>query len=294
MNRFDEGICRNCPFLLGKTMVMWYDKDSKNAVEKGITSARFDLTNSTFEVLNMAKSSLPQTCPQCNSIFTSQTKRRFCSKSCATKSYDHSYKFKHGQSSVKDKRPASPEYAAYQGAKHRCTNPNDPSYVRYGGRGIEFRFTSFQEFLEELGVKPSSIHSVNRIDNDGHYEAGNVEWATPTQQQQNTRLNRRLTFNGKTLVIGQWARVLGLTKNAINERLKKGWCVPCALSRTKAEGQWGCPHQLNNRNAWITWRGETMPTRAWEKRLGLNRSTIYGRLRLGWTVEEVFNGQRIS
>jgi|SRR5690348_7979725 len=83
------------------------------------------------------------------------------------------------------------EHNAYVSAKKRCTCPTDPHYVWYGARGIEFRFSSFEEFLGDVGYKPKSDVrlSLDRIDNNGHYEKGNVRWATD-QQQNNNRRNR--------------------------------------------------------------------------------------------------------
>lgn len=75
----------------------------------------------------------------------------------------------------------------YMGAKARCTNKNNHNYKYYGGRGIEFRFKSFLEFIEAVGKRPSPRHSVDRIDNDGHYEPGNVKWATQLEQVRNSR-----------------------------------------------------------------------------------------------------------
>lgn len=80
-----------------------------------------------------------------------------------------------------------PEYRAYIAAKKRCTNPNTQDWPLYGGRGIRFLFSSFQEFLAEIGSKPSSQHSIDRIDTDGHYCAGNVRWATAHEQRVNQR-----------------------------------------------------------------------------------------------------------
>src|SRR5271157_4932105 len=51
----------------------------------------------------------------------------------------------------------SPEYTAYLGARYRCTDPSYTNWKRYGGRGIEFRFTSFQEFMKELGPRPNGL-----------------------------------------------------------------------------------------------------------------------------------------
>jgi hypothetical protein len=82
---------------------------------------------------------------------------------------------------------ASPEIAAYYNARYRCVNPDAPQFADYGGRGILFRFESFKQFLGCLGRRPTSKHSLDRIDNDGHYEPGNVRWAVKTQQNANQR-----------------------------------------------------------------------------------------------------------
>lgn len=81
----------------------------------------------------------------------------------------------------------SPEFGAYWNAMYRCTHPSAPRYRHYGGRGIEFRFSSFGEFYAEVGPRPSNKHSIDRINNDGHYEIGNVRWATQKQQVANSR-----------------------------------------------------------------------------------------------------------
>lgn len=73
-------------------------------------------------------------------------------------------------------------------ARTRCTNPSDPEqWKNYGGRGIEFRFTSFEQFFASVGPRPTPKHTLDRIDNDGHYEPGNVRWATRKEQQANKR-----------------------------------------------------------------------------------------------------------
>lgn len=81
----------------------------------------------------------------------------------------------------------TPEYVIYRAARSRCTNPKNKRWADYGGRGIKFLFTSFEQFFAELGPRPSPKHSIDRKDNDGHYEPGNVRWATPVQQRANQR-----------------------------------------------------------------------------------------------------------
>jgi hypothetical protein len=96
-------------------------------------------------------------------------------------------RYTHGMSS-------SPEYSAYQAAHFRCTSPNSPGWEDYGGRGIKFLFASFEQFLTEVGKKPTAEHSIDRYpNNDGNYEPGNVRWATHVQQQRNKRKRKKAT-----------------------------------------------------------------------------------------------------
>lgn len=88
------------------------------------------------------------------------------------------------------------EYQSYRDAKKRCTNSHRKGYADWGGRGIRFLFTSFEQFYAELGPCPPGL-TLDRIDNDGHYQVGNVRWATRTEQSRNQRPRRprsRLTY----------------------------------------------------------------------------------------------------
>jgi len=85
----------------------------------------------------------------------------------------------------------TPEWRAYHGAKTRCTNPKREDWPLYGGRGIEFRFTSVPEFVAAIGRRPGPEYTVDRINPDGHYEAGNVKWSTATEQAANRRRSGR-------------------------------------------------------------------------------------------------------
>lgn len=80
-----------------------------------------------------------------------------------------------------------PIYVSYYEARTRCTNPKRPEWKNYGGRGIEFRFNSVQEFADHMLPLWFEGATLDRIDNDGHYELGNVQWATMLEQAQNRR-----------------------------------------------------------------------------------------------------------
>jgi hypothetical protein len=85
----------------------------------------------------------------------------------------------------------TPEYLALGNAYQRCTNPKSRNYKNYGGRGIEFRFSSLGDaviqVIAAIGSRPAG-KTLDRVDNEGHYEAGNLRWATRSEQARNSRL----------------------------------------------------------------------------------------------------------
>ena len=118
--------------------------------------------------------------------------------------------------------------------RSRCTSPSNSSYARYGGRGILVcsRWeNSFEAFLDDMGFRPSSEHSVERVDNDKGYDPANCHWATPVEQANNRRTSSFLTFEGKTQTIAQWALELNMSPHTLRRRLEEGWSAAAALSR---------------------------------------------------------------
>lgn len=115
---------------------------------------------------------------------------RESTKSCGCLHQEGPWKISHGEGS---KPTRSPEYICWTGMKQRCSNPDHDSYERYGGRGItvcDRWVDSFENFLADMGRKPSAAHSIDREDNDGNYEPGNCRWATGVEQQANRACSR--------------------------------------------------------------------------------------------------------
>lgn len=95
---------------------------------------------------------------------------------------------RHGHATRKD--GVTPEYRAWSHMKGRCFDQNDKAYRYYGGRGITVHpewIDSFDRFVNWIGLRPDTRFSLDRVDNDGNYEPGNVRWATRKQQSNNRR-----------------------------------------------------------------------------------------------------------
>jgi hypothetical protein len=125
------------------------------------------------------------------------------------------------------------EYSTWCSLKHRCLNPNNASFHNYGGRGISVHHTwrdSYEQFLTDVGRRPSNKHTLERIDNDGDYAPDNVRWATRLEQAQNTRKVTLVTYQGRTQTASQWAREVGLKATTVNQRIKRGWTPERALT----------------------------------------------------------------
>lgn len=124
------------------------------------------------------------------------------------------------------------KYQVWRNMKDRCENPDHKSYKDYGGRGITVceRWHDYALFDADTGVHPEGEFTIDRIENNRGYEPENTRWATHTEQMNNRRCNRFLTFNGKTQTWIQWSRELGIDKTTIRKRALKGWPVEKILS----------------------------------------------------------------
>lgn len=128
---------------------------------------------------------------------------------------------------------SSPEYHAWRGLKKRCLLEDNASYIHYGARGIKVCkewLNSFETFLNDMGLKPTPKHTIERIDVNGNYEKSNCKWATWQEQQRNRRNNRLVEWGGKIKCISDWAEELGVNRSALSYRLiNGGWSTEKAF-----------------------------------------------------------------
>lgn len=124
-------------------------------------------------------------------------------------------------------------YHIWCGIKARCHNPQNKSYMRYGGRGIaiclewETSFEVFYNWAIRNGYKPGL--TIDRIDNDKGYYPDNCRWTTEVIQARNRRSNRLLQFQGDIRPIAEWAEIRGIPYGTLLDRLRHGWSVERAL-----------------------------------------------------------------
>lgn len=122
-------------------------------------------------------------------------------------------------------------YKVWKSIKARCCDQNNKSYPAYGGRGIKMCdrwLNSFEAFLNDMGY-PEAGTSLDRKNNNGDYTPENCRWATPKEQARNTRRNRLITHQGKSMCLSAWAEELNVPRGLIKDRLRLGWSVERAL-----------------------------------------------------------------
>jgi hypothetical protein len=133
------------------------------------------------------------------------------------------------------------EYNSWASMIQRCTEPNNPEWPNYGGRGIrvcERWRNSFEAFLVDMGPKPTPRHQIDRHpNNDGHYEPGNCRWATPLQNARNKRNTVYLEHDGKRLPQSQWSKITGISQATLCERRAAGWSDSEVLTTPKTPGR---------------------------------------------------------
>jgi hypothetical protein len=124
------------------------------------------------------------------------------------------------------------EYTSWRNMMRRCFNPSDARYADWGGRGVTVapEMQTFHCFIEVLGRRPKGL-TLDRIDNNGNYERGNVRWATRFEQAANTRVVDLITWQGKTQPLSAWAREFDMPQRTLWYRLyRHNWSIDKALT----------------------------------------------------------------
>ena len=118
-----------------------------------------------------------------------------------------------------------PEYLCWKAILRRCLNPKCAEFPGYGGRGItvcdRWRL-DFWTFYQDVGPKPSRSHELDRINNDGNYEPGNVRWVTRSENDRNRRSNRWVEFHGERRLLIELCEEFGVRPDTARYRLKHG------------------------------------------------------------------------
>lgn len=175
-------------------------------------------------------------------------------------------------------------YTVWWNMLERCNNPNNHNYHGYGGRGISVcddwlgscGYKNFEKWAINNGYKENL--TIDRIDVNKGYDSTNCRWVTITEQANNRRTNRIITYKNVTDTLANICRKFDKDYMLVNNRLQKGWEVQKALDTPK--------YSSRKNGRYITYDGKTKSIAEWTRELHLSKNTIYERLNSGWTVEE--------
>ncbi len=120
---------------------------------------------------------------------------------------------------------SSPSYYSWNKMKERCYLKSHQAYDQYGGAGITVcdRWkNNFDNFVDDMGERPEGM-SLDRIDSTKGYFKENCRWATHKQQQNNLKSNLKVMIYGVEMSVSEWARVYGINRQTICERIRRGW-----------------------------------------------------------------------
>lgn len=185
----------------------------------------------------------------------------------------------------------------------RCENPECSAYPNYGGRGIKVfdRWHDVAAFIADLPSGYRKGFEIDRKDNDGNYEPGNIRWATKKENCDNRRSGRKLTYNGKTQSLTKWEEELGFNYGILRQRIEEaGWSIDKAINTPTLTADE--VRQLGRKAMWAghikkpkpaprvyklyTYKGEQLPMTEIAKRSGVKLKLLNKRIcERHWTVE---------
>jgi len=126
----------------------------------------------------------------------------------------------------------TPEYTCWLNMRARCRNPNHPEFKNYGARGIVVcdRWSSFDNFVEDMGLRPSSNHSIERLNNDKPYSSENCVWLESKYQARNQRKTRKVELDGEVVSLSEAAEKLGVRPATLLNRTRYGRTLQEAIT----------------------------------------------------------------
>lgn len=125
------------------------------------------------------------------------------------------------------------EYNSWRNMRDRCKYPSAENWHKYGGRGIKVCdrwIDSFENFLEDMGPKPTRKHTIERLDVNGNYEPDNCVWAVSKTQMRNRTDTRWVEFRGRRMALAEACELAGIPRNVVDARLNRKWTMERALS----------------------------------------------------------------
>lgn len=142
----------------------------------------------------------------------------------------------------------TPSWRSWSAMRSRCYNPNATGYERYGGRGVTVceRWHIFENFLADMGERPSPNHSIDRIDVNGNYEPSNCRWATRIEQQNNKRNNLVVVIRGTKTTFANALRNAHspVGPSSVARRIARGWSAEDAIAKPHTPSRLGRPKRL--------------------------------------------------
>lgn len=137
----------------------------------------------------------------------------------------------------------STEYKLWHTMIQRCEYPKHRSYKNYGAKGIsvcERWRSSFENFLQDIGRKPSPKYTIERKDSAGNYGPGNCRWATYSEQARNRSTNKVIKIDGASKCISEWLEISksGVSKELCHWRMKNGWGAKKAIFTPPGKYVW--------------------------------------------------------
>lgn len=167
----------------------------------------------------------------------------------------------------------------YNGMRLRCYNEDNINYKYYGGKGVAICdewLLSFENFFDwAINNGYNENLTIDRIDSEKEYSPDNCKWSTKKEQAYNRSMSVKLTLNGRTMYMTEWAEELEIDKKILSWRYNNGWSDEEILSRPR-----------DYKESKLLLNGETHSMSEWSRITGIKVATISDRMKKGWSVED--------